>query len=104
LRWRLSACLSNTGFIVDYEIGKDKKLDFHVDDSEVTINVCLGESFEGGSLYFGGIRCDAHQQSPIPPKDHVNVPHSVGTALLHAGESGLSRMMFICLLLFGHRK
>src|SRR5262249_14457027 len=40
------------GFIVEYQVGKDVKLDFHVDASEVTLNVCLGKSFTGGELYF----------------------------------------------------
>src|SRR5687768_1964605 len=48
---------SHHGFVVEYKIGKDVDLGFHIDDSEVTINVCLGQQFEGGGLYFEGIRC-----------------------------------------------
>lgn len=33
---------------------------FHVDDSEVTLNVCLGKQFTGGELFFRGTRCDKH--------------------------------------------
>lgn len=33
---------------------------FHVDDSEVTLNVCLGKEFSGGELFFRGVRCDKH--------------------------------------------
>lgn len=33
---------------------------FHVDDSEVTLNVCLGKQFSGGELFFRGTRCDKH--------------------------------------------
>ncbi|KAK3036726.1 hypothetical protein RJ639_030550 [Escallonia herrerae] len=33
---------------------------FHVDDSEVTLNVCLGKHFSGGELFFRGVRCDKH--------------------------------------------
>lgn len=33
---------------------------FHVDDSEVTLNVCLGKQFSGGELFFRGVRCDKH--------------------------------------------
>ena len=36
---------------------------FHVDDSEVTLNVCLGKQFSGGELYFRGIRCENHVNS-----------------------------------------
>lgn len=36
---------------------------FHVDDSEVTLNVCLGKQFTGGDLFFRGVRCDKHVNS-----------------------------------------
>lgn len=36
---------------------------FHVDDSEVTLNVCLGKQFSGGELFFRGTRCDKHVNS-----------------------------------------
>ena len=55
------------GFIVEYALDKDVKLDFHVDDSEVTMNLCLGTEFEGGELYFGGVRCNHHQQTGTLP-------------------------------------
>jgi len=32
---------------VQYKIGEDLDLDFHYDDAEVTLNVCLGKEFEG---------------------------------------------------------
>lgn len=35
-------------------------LGFHVDDSEVTLNVCLGKQFSGGELFFRGVRCERH--------------------------------------------
>ena len=43
-------------FVVEYGADKDKKLDWHVDDSDVTLNVCLGKQFEGGDLVFSGTR------------------------------------------------
>ncbi|KAF3594440.1 hypothetical protein DY000_02023606, partial [Brassica cretica] len=39
-------------------------LHFHVDDSEITLNVCLGKQFSGGELYFRGVRCANHMKSP----------------------------------------
>ena len=36
---------------------------FHVDDSEVTLNICLGKHFTGGDMYFDGIRCRNHLNS-----------------------------------------
>lgn len=34
-----------------------------MDDSEVSLNVCLGKQFSGGELYFRGVRCDHHVNS-----------------------------------------
>ena len=31
-----------------------------MDDSEVTLNVCLGNQFVGGELFFRGTRCEKH--------------------------------------------
>lgn len=31
-----------------------------MDDSEVTLNVCLGSQFVGGELFFRGTRCEKH--------------------------------------------
>lgn len=74
------------GFVVDYEIGKDEDLDFHVDQSDVTLNVCLGQQFEHGELYFAGIRCALHQQTvPRPEEEHL-LRHSPGQGLLHRGK------------------
>ena len=33
-------------FVVSYRTGEDLGLDMHTDDSDVTLNVCLGEKFE----------------------------------------------------------
>jgi hypothetical protein len=41
---------------------------FHVDDSEVTLNVCLGRQFSGGELFFRGVRCDEHVSSETQPE------------------------------------
>lgn len=39
-----------------------------MDDSEVTLNVCLGKQFSGGELYFRGVRCDKHVNSETQPE------------------------------------
>ena len=36
-------------FVVQYEEGKDLGLDMHVDNSDVTFNVCLGREFTGAT-------------------------------------------------------
>lgn len=69
------------GFIVQYKMREDKKLDFHYDDSEVTLNVCLGKEFEGGSLYFRGLLND-----PSTHEENWGYNHRPGKALLHQGK------------------
>lgn len=74
------------GFEVAYEIGKDRDLDMHVDDSEVTLNVCLGREFTDGELFFAGARCTHHQRTTRPTEaEAVAVVHKVGQACLHIG-------------------
>ena len=55
-RWVEEGLDSHRAFIVKYAMGKDLGLSYHFDNAEVTINVCLGRKFEGGSLYFGSMR------------------------------------------------
>jgi hypothetical protein len=74
------------GFVVEYTPGKDTALDFHVDMSEVTLNVCLGEEFTWGQLYFGGIRCALHQTTVPRPEEEFELIDRRGQALLHRGK------------------
>lgn len=39
-------------FIVRYKVGEDSDLKTHADDSDLTLNVCLGKKFDGARLYF----------------------------------------------------
>lgn len=41
-------------FMVQYKKGEDLGLDMHHDDSDVTLNVCLGREFTGATLSFCG--------------------------------------------------
>lgn len=82
---------------VQYKIGEDIDLDFHYDDSEVTLNVCLGKKFEGnstrgsfsshskehtgGALYFKGLLTD-----PSTHNCEYEYHHKVGTGIIHAGQ------------------
>ena len=53
----------------------------HTDDSEVTLNVCLGREFQGGVLRLKGLRSGAGEgqvQADIVP--------SAGRAVLHLGQ------------------
>ena len=73
------------GFLVDYARGKDEDLGFHVDDSEVTLNLCLGEAFEGSELYFRGVRCERHRQTGCMEEEAADLVHEPGVAVLHSG-------------------
>ncbi|MFT5683543.1 MAG: hypothetical protein ACI8RZ_004475 [Myxococcota bacterium] len=74
------------GFIVEYTRGGDRDLGFHVDDSEVTLNLCLGGEFSGGALYFEGRRCGQHRQTGCSTADRLRWEHRPGIGLLHAGK------------------
>ncbi len=68
-------------FIVRYTADEDLGLDMHIDDSDVTFNVCLGDSnFTGATLVFCGM---------FGAQDHRQVSHTyyhqVGRAVLHLG-------------------
>lgn len=79
-------CLAtHHAFVVAYAIGKDVDLSFHVDSSDVTLNVCLGKKFNGGELFFRGVRCSAHQNTPARPFELFTYKHRPGRALLHRG-------------------
>jgi hypothetical protein len=73
------------GFVVEYKPGKDVSLDFHVDVSDVTLNVCLGKKFTGGELYFRGVRCGICQQTAPLPEEEFQIGHVPGRAILHRG-------------------
>ncbi|GAV65741.1 2OG-FeII_Oxy domain-containing protein [Cephalotus follicularis] len=76
---------SHHGFVVEYGIDRDVELGFHVDDSEVTLNVCLGKQFSGGELFFRGVRCDKHVNSETQPEETLDYSHVPGRAVLHRG-------------------
>ncbi|XP_065040072.1 2-oxoglutarate and iron-dependent oxygenase domain-containing protein CP2-like [Musa acuminata AAA Group] len=76
---------SHHGFVVEYGKDKDVELGFHVDDSEVTLNVCLGKDFSGGELFFRGVRCDKHVNTETQPEEILDYSHVPGQAVLHRG-------------------
>ena len=73
------------GFLAEYGPDADDALGYHVDDSAVTLNLCLGGSFSGSELYFRGLRCDGHRQTGTRRGEAFELEHEVGTAILHAG-------------------
>lgn len=72
---------SHHAFIVQYKMTEDKDLDFHYDASEITLNVCLGKKFTGGSLYFRGLLED-----PSTHDEDFEFNHKPGLACLHFGK------------------
>ena len=71
---------SQRAFTVTYRMQQDKNLDYHFDDSEVTLNVCLGKQFEEGTLYFGNMRTDPG------PTNYSGYEHKVACGVLHRGQ------------------
>ena len=72
-------------YLVEYASGLDEELGFHVDDSEVTLNLCLGDTFSGAELVMMGRRCDLHRQTPVGPSELLEIDHEPGTVVIHAG-------------------
>ncbi|KVH95698.1 hypothetical protein Ccrd_002227 [Cynara cardunculus var. scolymus] len=52
-----------------HKLRKKSHGSFHVDDSEVTLNVCLGKQFTGGELFFRDVRCEKHVNSETHPEE-----------------------------------
>eukprot|EP01132_Coremiostelium_polycephalum_P002239 gene2239-2761_t len=71
---------SHHSFVVQYKMDKEKELGFHFDESHLTVNLCLGTNFTGGSLYFKGIL-----NQPETHDEYFEFNHVPGTALLHIG-------------------
>jgi len=81
---------SHKVFTVDYAEDRDTALNFHFDNSEVTLNVCLEAYGEGGELYFGN-------SAEINGLVYI---HQVGRAILHRG----SQMHCVLPLIEGKRR
>lgn len=69
---------SHHAFLVRYKLGEDVDLSVHTDDAEVTLNVCLGKEFTGGSLFFRGMK-----GTPSANKENYEYIHTTGKAILH---------------------
>jgi len=67
-------------FMVQYRATEDPNLDLHTDDSDVTVNICLGEEFTGSGLTFCGY---------VGAADHrhfnYSYQHKKGRAVIHLG-------------------
>ena len=74
-------------YVVRYGEGYDRDLGFHVDDSEVTLNLCLSVTGQGSELYFEGPRCAMHVDTEATPVERFSWSHEPGVAVLHAGKN-----------------
>jgi len=58
----------------------------HVDDAEITLNVCLSDQFQGGALTFHGKRTPQTVLAYDLPKPHEHdYTHTLGRAIIHLG-------------------
>jgi len=79
LDWRQGYVATYKAQSSNTKIKQHNRLVTHTDDSEITLNVGLGDDFDGGMLQFWGLRGEKDQEllgsySPVP-----------GQAVLHAG-------------------
>jgi hypothetical protein len=72
-------------FVAAYGPGRDTSLSLHVDDSTLTLNLCLGDRFRGGEVVFEGVRCPAHRQGPLSAAERFGWEPRPGEAVLHRG-------------------
>lgn len=98
--------LSQHSFLVKYKAGEDEDLKTHRDDSDITLNVCLGRSFQGAGLYFhSDCNCSARSSTEFDeftyphPADcrfcTLRYQHTPGTAIFHVGRHvhGVDRLV-----------
>ena len=76
---------SEYAFAATYGPTLDRRLGFHVDDSDITLNVALGDGYRGGEVVFQGRRCANHRQEAHRPEEEVALTIPAGHGLLHAG-------------------
>ena len=74
-------------YVVRYGDEMDRELGFHVDDSLLTINVCLNDGFLGSELVFEGVRCPSHMDTLCSASERVCIEHKKGFMVLHYGKN-----------------
>ena len=74
-------------YIVRYGDDYDHYLDFHVDDSLVTLNLCLNDGFSGAELNFKGERCPIHIDTPCFKNEEFKITHKKGFVVVHDGKN-----------------
>ena len=74
-------------YIVRYSEDTDINLGVHVDDSAVTMNLCLNEQFIGSDLIFTGVRCPIHVDTPCSDSEDIFIKHKKDFMTLHNGKN-----------------
>ncbi|ANM70144.1 Prolyl 4-hydroxylase alpha subunit [Arabidopsis thaliana x Arabidopsis arenosa] len=73
------------GFVIENCEDRDAELGFHVENSDITLNVCLSKQSEGGEILFTGTRCNKHLKAGPKPEEIFEYCHEPGQAILHLG-------------------
>ena len=74
-------------YIVRYSKSRDRDLGFYVEDSFLTINLCLNDNFEGSELVFEGSRCPRHFETPTVDSERSCIDHKKGYIVSHHGKN-----------------
>lgn len=74
---------SQHSFSIRYTMTEDRDLDFHMDQSDVTLNLCLGKKWTGGNVYYRGVRNSPNKSEEL---ENVEFAHEVGSAMFHVGQ------------------
>ena len=85
-RYRLPIDTTHS-YIVRYGASSDRDLGFHVDDSFLTLNICLNEGFTGSELVFEGERCPTHIDTDASEHERIRVDHKKGFMIVHSGKN-----------------
>ncbi|MEO0652171.1 MAG: hypothetical protein AAFZ65_15970 [Planctomycetota bacterium] len=72
-------------YVIEYGEAGDADLPLHVDASHLTLNVCLGDAFDGGDLVFEGLRCERHRELAPKAEELCALEHRPGRAYVHLG-------------------
>jgi hypothetical protein len=74
-------------YIVRYGAEYDREIGLHVDDSIVTMNLCLNDGFSGSDLILRGTRCPIHMDTENVDNQEICLKHKKGFMALHAGKN-----------------
>ncbi|CAG2173196.1 unnamed protein product, partial [Oppiella nova] len=75
---------SHRAFTIKYSASADAELFTHFDNSEVTLNVCLGKEFAGSEVYFANFRTERRVSAAEAAVTAVE--HRPGVGLIHLGQ------------------